>query len=222
MLGRRRRLRNKAIPKYISMTLIISFSLLAMLLWFEHTLKPSFFAVAETRVQSIATTAINNAIRNMVVSNNSYRDLINVKYDKNGRVVLVQPNTLEVNHLASATTLAIQKSIKDLTKEKVKVPIGQLSGSEILAGFGPKINVRIYPIGTAQVDIVDTFEQAGINQTRYRIYLETKTKIRIIIPLEVKAVEVCVKAPIAETVIVGEVPGTFMQAPTEFWNNWED
>ncbi len=68
-------------------------------------------------------------------------------------------------------------------------------------------------MGTVQVQVVDKFEQAGINQTRHMVYLVATTQIRIVVPLVSKSVSVNTQVPVAEYVVVGEVPSTYVQFP---------
>ena len=48
--------------------------------------------------------------------------------------------------------------------------------------------------------------QCGNHQTRHRIYLEVKTKVGIVIPFTKKDTEIVTCIPVAETVIIGDVP----------------
>ena len=67
------------------------------------------------------------------------------------------------------------------------------------------------PIGFIEARYSSEFESAGINQTRHKIYINVKTKIRIIIPLKSSDIEVSNEIPIAETIIVGKIPKTAVQ-----------
>ena len=87
--------------------------------------------------------------------------------------------------------------------------------SPILARYGPQLKVSIEPIGTVSVDFKTSFESAGINQTRHTIYLEAKTQVKVVIPLTTSTKEVKVKIPICETIIVGEVPESYVNVPPE-------
>jgi sporulation protein YunB len=73
--------------------------------------------------------------------------------------------------------------------------------------------VTVISMGTVQVQVVDKFEQAGINQTRHMVYLVATTQIRIVVPLVSKSVSVNTQVPIAEYVVVGDVPSTYVQFP---------
>lgn len=179
----------------------------------ENHLKPTLMAIAETRATLIATQSINNVINNRVSLTVDPKTLVNVTLDEHGRVVLIQPNTMEFNRLAADTTIKVQDALKEISEEKIDIPIGQVLGNQLLASMGPKITVTIIPVGTVQVKVVDKFEQAGINQTRHMVYLVATTQVRIVVPLVSQSVSVNTQVPIAEYVVVGEVPNTYVQFP---------
>lgn len=179
----------------------------------ESHLKPTLMAIAEARAIQVATHTINNVINEKVSQQIDPQTLVNIKLDSRGRVVFIQPNTLEFNRLAADTTIKVQAGLKLITEEKVYIPVGQVLGSQLLASWGPPIVVTIIPIGTVQVKVVDKFEQAGINQTRHMIYLFATTHVRIVVPLVSSTVSVNTQVPIAEYVVVGEVPSTYVQFP---------
>ncbi len=179
----------------------------------EVNLKPTLLAIAETKATLLATQIINNVINDRASLNIDPQSLVQVRLDSKGRVALIQPNTMEFNRLAADTTIKVQDALQEITEEKISIPIGQVLGSQLLASMGPKITVSVIPMGTVQVQVVDKFEQAGINQTRHMVYLVATTQIRIVVPLVSKSVSVNTQVPIAEYVVVGEVPSTYVQFP---------
>lgn len=188
-----------------------------VLFWIvESNLKPTLLAIGEARATLIATQSINSVINEDVIYSIDPQLLMNVKVDSRGRVVLIQPNTMEFNRIAADTTIKVQKVLQTIGNEKIKIPIGQILGSQLLASVGPEITVTIIPIGTVQIKVVDKFEQAGINQTRHMIYLIATTQIKIVVPLVSKSVTVDTQVPISEYVVVGEVPTTYVQIPFPF------
>lgn len=58
--------------------------------------------------------------------------------------------------------------------------------------------------------MLDKFEAAGINQTRHSIYLTFDTELRIVIPAKSGETQVSAKVPVVESIIVGDVPSTFV------------
>lgn len=185
-------------------------SLLTTFAIVEKNLRPTILAISKAQAEQIAVESIQDAVNEKVAKVVEYKDLIFVRTDSRGRVVLMQPNTVKINSLAADTTLEVQKALKKLEGNVFKIPLGQTLGSQLLASYGPKIKVTIVPIGTVKVIVEDKFEQAGINQTRHRLYLNIFSKVKIVIPLVSDSVEVSSQVPIAETIIVGEVPGTYL------------
>lgn len=205
---KRRRLPSVAVA--ITLLLILAVSIF----WTVEThLKPTLMAIAEAKAIQVATHTINTVVNEKVSQQIDPQTLVNIKLDSRGRVVFIQPNTLEFNRLAADTTIKVQAALKLITDEKVYIPVGQVLGSQLLASWGPPIVVTIIPIGTVQVKVVDKFEQAGINQTRHMIYLFATTHVRIVVPLVSSTVSVNTQVPIAEYVVVGEVPSTYVQFP---------
>lgn len=172
-------------------------------------IRPTLFQMAQAKARQIATLAINDAIQKKIAKNLHYEDLIAIKVDNRGRVVLMQPNTGEINQLASQATIEVQERLRKVTKEKVNIPFGQVLKSHVLSGLGPLIPVTIIPVGTVESRVYDTFEQAGINQTRHKIYLEVKATVKIVVPFSSSRVTVRTEMPITEAVIMGEVPQVY-------------
>lgn len=204
-----RRHRRRFYWAYLFPVLLLVFLLLFVVV--ERNLKPTILAIAEAKARLIATEAINNAIHQKVVTDVDYKDLIYVHKDNRGRIVLMQPNTVKINKLASDTTLEVQGTLEKLPTTGFKIPVGQVLGSQLLASYGPKIKVTIFPVGTVRVEVEDEFTEAGINQTRHRLYLEVLTNIKIVVPLVSTYVKVTTQVPVAETIIVGEVPTSYFK-----------
>lgn len=197
------------------LALLLALTLLCgVYLFFELRVRPTLLAVADIQITGMAIEAINRTVQQEVSRNNiGYQDFITVHRDYNGRVALMQANTVRINKLAADITLDVQQRLRALERETVFVPFGQIMGSRILADLGPRISIRIYPMGVVNVDVMDSFEQAGINQTRHKIYLDFKTMVRVVIPLHSGEVEVVTKVPVAESIVVGDVPDAVINLP---------
>jgi len=125
----------------------------------------------------------------------------------------MQANTVKINQMAADITLNVQKKLKELDAKKVSIPMGQLFGSYLFADWGPHLQIVIHPIGTINVNVVDRFEQAGINQTRHKIYFSFDTTVKVVIPLHSGEVKVATMVPVAENIVVGDVPETVINFP---------
>ena len=120
-----------------------------------------------------------------------------------------------MNRLAVETSIAIQKELEDMKTRKIKIPIGNVFGSQLFADYGPSINISVQPAGSVNVDFTTEFIEAGINQTRLKIYLIVKTKIQIIIPFAGEKIDVSTHVPVSETIIVGDVPESYISIPKD-------
>ena len=172
----------------------------------EYRFTPSIIAIAESRVRILATEAINNAVKEKTVKNVQYKDLITIHKNTSGQITLIQINTVEINRIEAETALEVINTLKEITIDGIEIPLGMITGSKILANYGPKIKVDLYPVGNVKVKTDEIFDEAGINQTRHRIMLNITTDIRIVRPLLNSIMSVETSVPVAETIIVGDVP----------------
>lgn len=205
--------RRRPYKKIMAIVFIMTTPLL--LLWYiDVFLRPTVYEIARIRAVKLATETINEAVQRKIVNGQvRYNDLILLHKDNEGRIVLMQANTIKINQLASEVTLAVQKTLDDLKDQDLNIPLGQITGFYALANRGPGLKINIMPAGTVRVDVKDQFESAGINQTRHSIYLQFETEVRIIVPLESGEAKVATRVPVAESIIVGQVPDTFVTLP---------
>ena len=173
----------------------------------ENNIYPVLMSMAEARVQAVVVQVMNSAAREVLSDTEGYADLVKVLRDPDsGKVLMVQTDALQLNELATRTSLLAQQNIAEMGLQGVKIPIGSVTGSRIFAGRGPNINVRIVPVGSVTTEFSSEFENAGINQTRYRVVMKATANVRIVIPTGSKGVMVDSLIPITEAIIVGEVP----------------
>uniref|UniRef100_UPI001A92EF92 sporulation protein YunB n=1 Tax=Clostridioides difficile TaxID=1496 RepID=UPI001A92EF92 len=69
------------------------------------------------------------------------------------------------------------------------------------------------------VNFKTEFESSGINQTRHRIYLEAQTQVKVVIPLITSTKQIKAQIPICETIIVGDVPESYVNIPEKNLGN---
>lgn len=189
--------------------------LIGSFLYIDTSLRPTITVLAETKALELANRSINKSVAQMVEEKINYEDLMTVKLDSNGSITYIQANTIMMNEIASQVALEIQDELKKVKSTSSYIPIGTALGSPILAKYGPKLKISIEPIGTVSVDFKTEFESSGINQTRHTIYLQANTKVKVVLPLITSTKEVDAKIPICETIIVGDVPQSYVNIPEE-------
>ena len=123
-----------------------------------------------------------------------------------------------MNKLAAEVALTVQQKMQKIGSEEnnnIRIPLGNILGSQLLAQYGPKVKVRVTTIGRVNVDFYTEFEQSGINQTRHKIYLQVNTQVKTVIPFTSQTMPVQSTVPIAETIIVGRVPENYVNVPKQ-------
>ncbi len=84
-----------------------------------------------------------------------------------------------------------------------------------LAGVGPEVNFKFTPVGSVESEYTSSLSTAGINQTLYKINMKINATVSLILPNEVRTLDVVAHASLAETVIVGTVPEVYTNVPQE-------
>lgn len=173
-----------------------------------HVLK----AIAEANMRSITTVAVNDAIYYTLSDEVRYEDLVKVERGESGEILAITSDSLQINRIARDTAYMSQQNLQMMSEEGVDVPLGAFFGIEAWAGFGPKIHMQIIPISNVECRFVSDFSQAGINQTKHSIYLEIVADISIIMPSGTSNFASLTQVLICESVLVGRVPETYLQA----------
>ncbi|MDD2621303.1 MAG: sporulation protein YunB [Syntrophomonadaceae bacterium] len=190
--------------------LLALFIIASSFILIDFKLKSSILEIAKSKAQIKATESINEVVGKKVVTRIEYKDIVYVHKDDHGRIVLIQPNTLMLNSIMAETVVEVSRALEALQENSINIPLGQLSGFKILAGYGPKMKVKIVSAAQINVEVLNKFEQAGINQTRHLIYFQVNSKIKVAVPFLNDEVMVSTTIPLAETIIVGEVPNTYV------------
>ena len=193
------------------MTLILL--VLCLYRYIDKNITPTVVAISEIRARSVTTEAINDTIKTKIRRDINYNDLIFVKYDKDGKVTLMQANTILMNNIAAEVALEVQEQLKTISKTAIKAPLSNAFGTHLITL--PSVRVQIVPQGSVAVDFATEFESSGINQTRHRIYIIVVTDIKMIVPLVSENLRITTNIPIAETIIVGDVPERYVDVPKE-------
>lgn len=193
------------------MILIISILLIAGYCIIDHAIRPSIFSMAEARLDNMASQAMVDAMRESLGNDIENSDLINVEKDKSGKITLITTNAVLINKLVTDATLKAQQKILDIGEQGISIPIGTLIGGQLLSGRGPSVQVKIEPVGSVTPEFRSEFEDAGINQTRHRIILILSAAMKIIIGNEVEQVNTTSQVLISDTIIVGDIPETYLE-----------
>ncbi len=200
--SKKRRLRLKC--------LLLAAVLIAALLGTDAQLRPAIAAAAGSQANLYATQAIQEAVfQEMEGLELEYGDLVRLTYSDQGSVTSLQTDMLAMSRLQSAVTTSVIESILRFSSQQVTLPAGSLTGNPFFSGRGPEVEIRLIPAGFVQTQMKNVFESAGVNQTRHQILLNVRLDIQAVLPGYAIANQVDTDICLAETVIVGLVPGAY-------------
>lgn len=174
----------------------------------ENWVMPALKEVAEAKVYNLAAEIMYEAVQNQVVPQVTYQELFHFRQD--GPVVFIQPDVARLNQVASASALAVTQALNQLTQEEITLPWGLALGYRLFATSGPVFKIRVWSVGGVKAKLTSSFEAAGINQTRHVVNLELEVRLKVAIPLLTSDINVSTVAPVAEGIIVGQVPPTYL------------
>ena len=206
-LGRRRRQR-RYILGLVMLLIVLVFS--GAIYAADRVLRPVLLVIARNRVEGEGISMLTEVVNRAAAEPLHYSDLIEVKTTPDGYVSYMMPDTLRITRMVTSVGNEAQSRLNRLGEEDIGIPLGQLSGISILASFGPMIPVHVLPVGTTTVRVEEDFVSVGINHAKHTIFLDVSCRMQIAVPLIRDEIEVSVKMPIAEAIIVGPVPEMYL------------
>lgn len=183
----------------------------------DKTVRPMVEKISQVKTQQLTSQAISQVIYQEMSTGKFTNDNLLQRERGDGKsksdVSLVWVNTQNINKLSARIQMSVQKKLNGLGDAQVKVPIGNLLNNDLISNIGPSIAIKMLPIGSVSVNYKTEFVADGINQTKYKVYLEVKAKMQAYISIARVKVDVTDTLPIAETIIVGPTPNSYIEVP---------
>jgi sporulation protein YunB len=188
----------------------------ALLIWTFMTLRarlwPVVRSLAQTQVINTASDLINDAILEQIMEGEiQYDRIVYFEKDLNGRITALKTNMAEVNRLKTETLNIINDEILAQDTQTLGVALGSLILPEFFSGKGPQIPVRILSIRNSDANFESYFTEAGINQTLQQLSMDVILDVTILVLGQTERFTVSSQMVVAETIIVGDVPATYLQ-----------
>ena len=169
-------------------------------------------SLARTQVMNVTSDLINDAIARQIETGEiAYDRMVYFEKDLDGRITALKTNMSLVNRLKTDTLNRINDEILALDSDHIGIPMGSLILPELLAGKGPRINVRVLSIRNSEADFESHFSEAGINQTLHQLTMVVRVDVAVLVLGKTETFTVQSEVVVAETVIVGTVPETYLQ-----------
>lgn len=211
---------HRTVKRITYVLLGVVFIILIVYFWFRHHYADAITGLAETQIKNATSDLINDAIDKQIDNQNiQYDRMVYFEKDLEGRITALKTNMSEVNRLKTDILNLINNEILALDTSDIGIPIGSLLVPELLSGRGPVIPVQIIAIRNSDASFTSTFVEAGINQTLQQLNLVVCVDVSVLVLGRTNNFTVSSQVVVAETVIVGQVPDTYLQTGEYYGQN---
>lgn len=174
-------------------------------------MRPLIRELARAKVENHGQNVINEAIElQLELGEIDYDNLVSLEKDINGTVTALKTNIAEVNRLKTQTLSLTDSMLLDMDVAEIGLPLGSLILPTFFSGSGPKLPVKVLSISNSDAEFRNVFSEAGINQTAHQIMMDVIIDMTILTPVGTDGMRVVSSVVVAETVIVGSVPQSYV------------
>ena len=206
--------------KKIRFWLLILLAFILLTVVFLHVrVNPLAEELALARITDVASGVINRAVSEQIeLGNVRYDNLVEIHRDGNGNIAALTANMREMNRLKTGLLTILDDDLYNISDDEIAIPIGNLTGVQLLSGRGPSVPVKIVAVSSSDASFRGEFTDAGINQTIHKIMMDVSLDLIVLLPSGTVTAEVSTEVCVAETVLLGPVPGSY----TYFSSNSQD
>lgn len=173
-----------------------------------RTLRPALAAYAENLIQYRVTIAMEQAVSDAVAEHGD--DLAALSSLSDGSAAALTTDSVAAERIRASAVRSTYERLNELEQEKLRVPIGTLLDPQYLTGVGPSLSFGVVGLGMASGTMRSEFTDSGVNQTKYRMVLTVRAEVNLHALWCSRTVVIENSYPLAETVLVGDVPAVYV------------
>ena len=180
----------------------------------DNALRPIVTTLAQAKTENVVTGIINDAvIETLSAEAVAYQDLVTLERDSSGQVTLLSTNSAKLNALRTQILQTVLEKVDALNSEDLGIPLGSITGLSTASDWGPDLPVQVLATATPTAEFRNVFTSEGINQTLHQVMLDVQVKITLLIPGGKTDAQVNAEVCVAETLLLGQVPDTYLELP---------
>ena len=173
----------------------------------ERRIDPLVRDMALSNLSSLVIRECNDAVSDAVENGGvDYDALVKKETDSRGRILSLSVNYKSFNVFKSRLTQDIQNRIDKINSVEVFIPIMSMFSDRFYSALGFPVKIKVMTDENIHIDFSDSFEAAGINQTRHLISVKVTAEMGVNTPVRASGDDIVTEIPIAETIIVGDTP----------------
>lgn len=205
--GRAKPPRKRVVLRFAFVTVAV---IVLIVVGIHMTIRPVIKTITGNQARILATSLINKAVlEELTVQGVQYDNLVELVYDAAGNIAALESNALALNRLHAVLSESINCALATMPNQDVHIPLGTLTGWELLSGRGPNLKLKMVPSSYIESAMRNNFDAAGINQTRHQILLDVTVTVSAILVPYTTTIQIHTVVVVAETIIVGTVPDFF-------------
>ena len=218
-MSRRKRRRRRII------LIVLLLILTGLILLVELHLSPYIRELARNQAVNAASNAITDAVGEMLRREDTdFSSVIVLEKDVQGHITALRTDMGQVERLKVEVLGILGGLIAEINTQQLGIPLGNLLLPDLLAGTGPVLPVRAVSLTMSNADFFSDFTEAGINQTLQTLKVKFTISLTILTTVGYETVDVDSDVMVAQTVIVGTVPETYVNlghlTATEGWSDY--
>ena len=195
----------------LRLLLVIVTVILLLMIIFRVCAGPVIQELATSSVCNHASAVINDAIEAQMMNDEvDYDSIVLLEKDASGKITAIRTNISEVNRLKTQILSQIDRMLLDLDVNRIGIPLGNLVFPQLFSGTGPRVPVKVVSVSNSDAEFRNIFSEAGINQTTHQIMLDVTITMTVLTPVGTHSVQAISAVMVAETIIVGNVPNSYI------------
>lgn len=168
-------------------------------------------AIAINAVGTKITRSVNEGIYN----ENLEGQLLNIVRNEAGEIEYVEANSRLINKLVLAFATKMEETYSLGDTMVIPANFGMLTGNRILSQLPYTVDIKVMPLSLTKFQTETEFTSEPINQTRYKVYCTVTSDVQIVAPFTRETAQINRRVLLAEAIIVGKVPDSYVFVPEE-------
>ena len=178
-----------------------------LIIFLGERIRPVAALAARTQGENTMIRVVEDAVEEVLQQQEmAYSDFVTIQRSSSGEICAVTTDAASMNRFRSCVLERVLEKLEGIQVSDIHIPLGSLLDIDFLWAKGPEFKVHSMSVGTVHAEFQSEFTGAGVNQTLHRIWLEVTVPLTLILPGDRVETQAITRIPIAETVIVGEVP----------------
>lgn len=174
-------------------------------------MKPLIVTMATSKTVNLISMAVSEETDNSITEMQlTYRDFVDMEVNESGQVSSLSFRMSEGTGFKRAVIQQLAARLEGIDPDDLAIPIGNLTNVLWFSSMGPSVRIRVQSVGDVTAEYRNEFTSSGVNQTRHAVYLDISVTVYLLIPGETVQVSTTESVCVAETIIVGEVPDTYL------------